>query len=133
MFAPLLRKRPPTFGSGGGLVLYRPIQLSRRLLFALWTRSQHVAKPHTGKCPVNLPHTEKMVRWLITSGGVGSSLPRCYQSLLCFSQMCNPNTHVLPFNCSGALHVSPNCSRCSFKREARHIFSSTNISSNPSC
>ena len=75
----------------------------------------------TRKCPVNLPHMEKIVKQVITLGNISSSHPRCHQSL-CSSQMCNPNTCVPLLNCSGALHINPNHSRCSFTRDSGNVF-----------
>ena len=73
----------------------------------------------TGKCPVNLPHKEKIVWWVITLGSVSSSPPQCHWSLF-IPPSCA--TSVLLLNCSGALHVSPICSWCSFMWDAGCVF-----------
>ena len=89
------------------------------------TRNQ----PHTEKCPVNFPHTEKITPWLSTQGTVGSSLLRRHRSFPCSSQTRNRNTRVPCLNCSGILLVKTNCSRCSLMQAAEHTLSFTKMPS----
>ena len=78
-------------------------------------------QPHTGKCPVNFPHTEKITQQV-------STLPQHHHSFPGSSQTRNPNAHVPCLNCSKILLVKLNCSRCSLTQTAEHMLSFTKMS-----
>ena len=86
--------------------------LALRFTNAAATRSQ----PHTGKCPVSRPHTEKTARRVSTLGTFGRS-PSKLAALL---PDVYPNTRAPLLSCSGFLQVSPNRSRYVFTWAAEH-------------
>ena len=78
--------------------------LALRFTNAAATRSQ----PHTGRCPVSRPHTEKTARRVSTLGTFGRSPSRRHLSLPRYSQTYTPNTRAPLLSCSGLLQVSRN-------------------------
>ena len=99
--------------------------LALRFTNAAATRSQ----PHTGKCPVSRPHTEKTAQHVSTLGTFGRSPSRHHLSLPHSSQTYTPNTRAPLLSCSGFLQVSSNRSRCVFTWATEHTLSLTNMSS----
>ena len=100
-------------------------EFARRLTNAVAMQSH----PHTGRCPINFPHREKMLWWVSTSGNIGSSPPQHHCNFPCFFMTHKPSTWVPSLNHSGSLHVNPNCRRWSLTRAAVYMLSLTNISS----
>ena len=86
-----------------------------RFTNAAATRSQ----PHTGKCPVSRPHTEKMARRVSTLGTCGRSPSRHHLNLPRSSQTYTPNTRAPLRSFSGSIFV--NESVCSAAQVKTHL------------
>ena len=115
-----------TFMKMSSISLSHPVVKAFTLHFSNMVATHN--QPHTGKCPVNFPHTEKITWQVRTLRTIGSSLLWHHHSLPCSSQTLNLNTHVACLNCSGILLVKPNCSRCSLTMAAEHMLSLTMMS-----
>ena len=83
---------------------------------------------HTGKCPFNFPHREKMRQCMRMLCTIGSSPSYWHCGFLCSSQTCKPNSRMPFLSGSRSLLVSLNYSRCAFMLAAGNTLPLMNIS-----
>lgn len=112
------------FELGAGPVLLHPSQSLPSLLVI-----SHVVVMHTGRCPVNFPHREKILQQVSMLGIGGSSLLCLHWSLPYSFQICKHMMWVPFFSCFRLLLVSPNCFRRALMQATGQTLSLTNMSS----